>query len=139
MNLEQRLEKAVVDKKKGHNCAQVVACAFADKYDIDESTLLKVSEAFGGGMGIMSVCGAVSGMLILAGLENADGNLDENTTKKKTNAAGRELIAKFEEENKSIICRELKGIETKVVLASCEKCIADAIKIYNNYLEEKEA
>lgn len=137
MRLEDRIAKAAMDKKNGHNCAQVVVCAFADRYPVSESDMLKFSEAFGGGMGIQSVCGAVSGMLMLAGLENAEGNIEKNTTKGSTRTIAKQLIEEFEKENKSIICKDLKGIETGVVLASCEKCINDAITIFERYINSK--
>ena len=50
-------------------------------------------------------------------------------SKQKTYAKVRELNAKFREMNKSTICRDLKGMDTGVVLRSCDGCIEDAAKI----------
>ena len=51
------------------NCAQAVVVAFSDLTGLDEAFSAKLSCSFGGGMGRMrEVCGAVSGMLMVAGL-----------------------------------------------------------------------
>ena len=53
----------------GYNCAQSVVVAFSDLTGLDESFSAKMASSFGGGMGRMrEVCGAVSGMLMVAGI-----------------------------------------------------------------------
>ena len=37
--------------------------------------------------------------------------------------------------NESVICRELKGVETGTVLRSCTGCIEDAVKIVEKYIK----
>ena len=66
-----RKEKAIELHDKGFNCAQAVACAFAEETGIPEETLFAACEGFGLGMGGMAAtCGAVSGAVMLAGLKN---------------------------------------------------------------------
>ena len=139
MEINKRVEIAMDSRKRGYNCAQAVVCAFKDRYgDFTESQLMKVSESFGGGIAhTQSVCGAVTGMLILLGLENADGNTEKTQTKFETYDIGAGLMKKFEEMNQSVICRDLKGIDTKVMLRSCNGCIEDAIRIFGEYIGEK--
>lgn len=125
-----RVEKALQNHKKGYNCAQAVLCAFSDVTDFSEDQLFRISEGFGFGMGTQGVCGAVSAMVFLAGLENSFG-VDKipNTNKKESYRLSKELINAFEEKNKSIICAQIKGEN----LRSCDGCIEDAVRI----LEEK--
>lgn len=125
-----RVEKALQNHKKGYNCAQAVLCAFSDVTDFSEDQLFRISEGFGFGMGTQGVCGAVSAMVFLAGLEKSFG-VDEipNTNKKESYRLSKELINAFEEKNKSIICAQIKGEN----LRSCDGCIEDAVRI----LEEK--
>ena len=53
----------------GYNCSQSVVVAFCDVTGLSEAFAAKLSSSFGGGMGRMrEVCGAVSGMLPVAGL-----------------------------------------------------------------------
>lgn len=128
-----RVTKAIENHKKGYNCAQAVLCAFADKTEFTEDQLFKLSEAFGGGMGgTQGVCGAVSAMVFLAGLEKSAGlEALPETNKKDSYAYAAELMKEFESKNKSIMCSRLKGEN----LRSCDGCIEDAVKI----LEEKHA
>lgn len=125
-----RVEKVLENHHKGYNCAQATLCAFADITDFTEDQLFKMSEAFGFGMGAQSVCGAVSAMVFLAGLKNSKGvDAIPETNKKDSYKLSRELIEKFKEMNKSVICKEIKENN----LRSCDGCIEDAVKI----LEEK--
>ncbi len=64
-----RKEKAIELHDKGFNCAQAVACAFAEETGIPEETLFAACEGFGLGMGMAATCGAVSGAVMLAGLK----------------------------------------------------------------------
>ena len=61
-------EKAKELFLQGYNCSQSVFAAFCDVTGIDFNTALMISSSFGGGMGRMrEVCGAVSGMFMVAG------------------------------------------------------------------------
>ncbi len=130
-------EKAVANHKKGYNCAQAVACAFCDKLGRDEKEVFELMEAFGFGMGTMGTCGAVSAMAAVVGMVESDGALDAPKTKKASYKAMKELTEKFLEKNGSIICREIKGVETKKVLRSCDGCVQDAAEIVEEYLSQK--
>ena len=66
----QRAIKARELFKSGCNCSQAVFLAFADRYGIDDDTALKLASSFGGGMGrSREVCGALSGALMVNGME----------------------------------------------------------------------
>ena len=126
-----RREMAVENHKKGCNCAQAVACLFAEKLGYNEDELFRLSEAFGGGMGgTQGVCGAVSAMVLVAGAIKSFG-MDKlpETNKKESYKISKELIDSFEEKNGSVICKRIKDEN----LRSCDGCIEDAVKI----LEEK--
>ena len=45
--MESRKEKANALHDKGYNCAQAVACTFADKVDVDEEVLFRACEGLG--------------------------------------------------------------------------------------------
>ncbi len=101
-------EKAKELFESGCNCAQAVVLAFKDELGIDEKTLYCLSSSFGGGFGRMrEVCGAVSGMTMVAGLKF--GYYDPKDTEKKAQnyANEQKLIKEFAEVNGSFICREL--------------------------------
>ena len=57
-----KTDKAAQNHQKGYNCAQAVACAFAEEMEIDESIIFKMMEGHGLGMGCMEgTCGAITG------------------------------------------------------------------------------
>ena len=91
---------------EGYNCAQAVAMAFCDVTGLTQKQSAKLASSFGGGMGRMrEVCGAVSGMLMVAGLlygyDSPDGHRKEHY------ALVQDLAQKFKDKAGSIICREL--------------------------------
>ena len=98
--------------EKGYNCAQAVFGAFAEDLGMDFDTAVKISSPFGGGMGrLREVCGTVSGMNMVLGMKY--GYSDPTVTQEKT-ALYKEvqlLANKFKEDNGSIICRELLGVD----------------------------
>ena len=68
-------ELAISLHDQKYNCAQSVACAFAEDLNIDPQILFKICEGFGLGMGCMNgTCGAISGAVALLGMKNSDGN-----------------------------------------------------------------
>lgn len=132
--METRLEKVLQNHKKGYNCAQAVACTYCDMAGVDEDVMFKITEGFGAGMGSMQcTCGAVSGAIALAGIHNSKGSNDP-TTKAATYQISKEILQKFEDMNGSVICKELKGIDTKKALRSCPGCIQDAAKLVEEIL-----
>ena len=133
--MDKHREQALAYHKKGFNCAQAVACAFAEEMGRDEKEVFQLMEAFGFGMGTMTTCGAVSGMVAVIGMKESDGNLEKPGTKKNSYRVSKELIRRFQEKNGSIICREIKGVDTKKVLRSCNGCIEDAVELTKAYLD----
>jgi len=96
---------------EGYNCAQAVFLAFEDLYPIDRETALKLSSSFGGGMGrLREVCGAVSGMFMVAGVLYGYDSPVDHDAKANHYARIQGLAKEFEKENGSIICRELLNL-----------------------------
>ena len=92
----------------GHNCAQAVAVAFCDVTGLDEAFSCRMASSFGGGMGRMrEVCGAVSGMLMVAGLLYGYDVIGDDAVKKAHYALVQELAGQFRQEVGSIVCREI--------------------------------
>ena len=111
---QNREEKAVALFEQGYNCAQAVFTAYADLFGIDETTALKLSASFGGGMGRMrEVCGAVSGMFMVCGLVNGSTDPADRAAKAANYAKVQELAAAFKAQNSgSILCRDLLAAQS---------------------------
>ena len=110
---KRRADRAEENFRKGFNCCQSVFLAFADQYGIDEETALKLSCSFGGGLGrLRQVCGAVSGMALVCGLECGNTDPENQSAKTENYSRMRKLAAAFEKAQGSIICAELLGMGT---------------------------
>lgn len=136
--MKTRVEEAAERHNKGYNCAQAVACTYCDLVGLDEKTMFRVIEGFGLGMGCMEgTCGAVSGACAVAGMKNSTGNLAAPDSKTGTYRLAREIMEKFQEQNGSILCKELKGVETGKVLRTCPECVKDAARFAEEVLFQK--
>ena len=105
MNHETQAAQLFLD---GYNCAQAITVAFSDVTGLDKDFSARMASSFGGGIGrLREVCGAVSGMVMVAGiLYGYDANSEESA-KKEHYTLVQNLANKFKEETGSIICREL--------------------------------
>ena len=93
---------------QGYNCAQAMMVAYCDLTGMEPAYAAKLSSSFGGGMGRMrEVCGAVSGMLMVAGLLYGYETPGDDVSKKAHYQLVQELSGKFREEVGSIVCREI--------------------------------
>ena len=150
--IESRAARAVDLFKQGFNCSQAVFASCADLYGItDESLALRLAASFGGGMGRMRlVCGAASGMFMLAGLHNGSATPHDNTGKMENYAFVQQLAGDFKSRYGSLICAELLGLAPKpqepkpeertqqyYEKRPCVEMIAEAVRIYLRAINDK--
>lgn len=111
MDIKARVEQAVENFKSGYNCAQSVAMAYADLYEVDLETLKKLAAPFGAGMGrLREVCGALTGAFLILGLEHPV-NVPNNKPAKSANyAAVQRTALQFKDRLGSYICADLLKI-----------------------------
>ena len=108
---ESRPDRAVRLFKEGYNCSQAVFGAYADKYGLAPELAFRISASFGGGIGRMrEVCGAASGMFLVAGLETGATVGRDAAGKKANYDMVQALAAEYRKKNGSIICKELLGL-----------------------------
>lgn len=145
-------EKAMYLFKQGYNCSQSVVLAFCDKTGLNEETALKMSSSFGGGMGrLREVCGAVTGMFMVAGMLYGYSDPKDNKAKTEHYKLIQELADKFKQENGSIICRELLGLgagadkpvpelrtQEYYKKRPCAELVGCAAGIMEEYIKERE-
>lgn len=137
---------------KGYSCSQSVFLAYCDLTGIDEKTAALLASSFGGGMGRMrEVCGAVSGMLMAAGMLYGYDSPNAAGEKAAHYARVQELARRFKARNASIICRDILGkiAEDKSFIPQertekyystrpCAKMVYDAAEILEQYIAEQE-
>lgn len=91
--------------RSGCNCAQSVALAFCDEMNMKKEDVARLTIGFGGGIGrLREVCGTVSGMAFVISAIYGDSD------KGKIYAMIQTVAKEFEQENGSIVCRELLGL-----------------------------
>lgn len=152
--LDQRVERAVENFMAGYGCCQSVVAAFADLYGLDDTLAKKIAAGFGGGVGRMRMmCGAVSGIVMLVGLDCGQTEGSDREGKSACYKVVQDLLAKSKEENGSIICAEILGLKGHEKAASsyvasartaeyyktrpCAAKVESAARIFANYLKAK--
>lgn len=121
MSKSNKGNRAYENFLKGYNCTQAVTVAFAEELGLDEETTARLSCGFGGGMGRMrEVCGTFSGIVMVLSQLYGYSDPKDTAAKKDLYEKIRDLAAKFKEDNGSIICRELLGLEKMEVSAAPE-------------------
>ena len=152
--LEARVHRAVDNFMQGYGCCQSVVAAFADLYGMDDLTAKRVGAGFGGGVGrLRMMCGAVSGLVILAGLDCGQTEGADREGKSACYKVVQELLARFKEQNGSVVCAELLGLKGYEKAHSsdvasertaeyyktrpCAAKVECAARIFAEYLDEK--
>lgn len=110
--LEARVQRAVDNFIQGYGCCQSVVAAFADLYNLDDTMAKRIAAGFGGGVGRMRMmCGAVSGIVILAGLDRGQIDGADRKGKSMCYKVVQELLDEFKVQNGSVVCAELLGLK----------------------------
>lgn len=152
VNIDERVEKARSYFKEGYNCCQAVVLAYSDIADSDQTLLATISASFGGGMGrLREVCGAVSGMSILASFISPSPTARDSVAKAANYALVQGFAESFRQQNRSIVCRELLGLNvTKedprpsertaeyYKKRPCADLVGDAARIVGEYLNARD-
>jgi len=103
---------AVDNFMQGYGCCQSVVAAFADLYNLDDTMAKRIAAGFGGGVGRMRMmCGAVSGIVILAGLDRGQIDGADRKGKSMCYKVVQELLDEFKVQNGSVVCAELLGLK----------------------------
>ena len=155
LEIEERVNRAVDNFMAGYGCCQSVVAAFSDLYGLDDTTAKKIAAGFGGGVGRMRMmCGAVSGIVMLVGLDCGQTEGSDREGKSACYKVVQDLLAKSKDENGSLICAEILGIDGHEKVNSsyvasartaeyyktrpCAAKVESAARIFANYLKNKE-
>ena len=152
--LDERVARAVENFMAGYGCCQSVVAAFADLYGLDDTLAKKIAAGFGGGVGrLRMMCGAVSGIVMLVGLDCGQTEGSDLEGKSACYKVIQELLAQSREQNGSLICAEILGLKgydkapcsyiasprTTEYYKSrpCAAKVESAARIFANYLKDK--
>lgn len=151
--LEERVNLAVENFMQGYGCCQSVVAAFSDIYGLDATMAKRIAAGFGGGVGRMRMmCGAVSGIVMLVGLDCGQTEGSDRMGKSACYKVVQELLAQSKSDNGSLICADLLGLKGPVpagqYVASertaeyykkrpCAAKVESAARIFAQYLDDK--
>lgn len=153
-DLQERVDRAVDNFMQGYGCCQSVVAAFADLYGFTDEQAKRVAAGFGGGVGRMRMmCGTVSGLVILAGMDCGQTEGADRMGKAACYRVVQQLVNTFKERNGSIICAELLGLKGHIATSPmpsernaqyykvrpCAAKVESAARIFAEYLESKNA
>ncbi len=114
-------------QERHYNCCQSVFIPFCDICDIDAETAYRLGSNFGGGMRIGSVCGALTGgLMVLGKLERSEQEV-------------RDFIGDFEKKHGSVLCSELlkKVSEQSPNPQMCNGLVVDCVEAIERIIGEK--
>ncbi len=97
---------------EGHSCSQSILATFADRFNLDRVTALKLACSFGGGMGRQGMtCGAVTGSIMVLGLAAGRVDPEDEAARDRSDALVQEFFRRFKEKHTTLNCNELTGVE----------------------------
>ena len=144
---ENRVEEVVKTHAEGFSCAQALLAVYGPELGMDRETALKVAGGFGGGMGRMAeTCGAVTGAFMVIGLVHGMTQKGDLQQKEVSYEYIRKFADKFKERNRTLVCRELMGVDVSttegfaearaknIARTICPKYVRDAAEILEGLL-----
>ena len=148
VELEKRRKQAVSFFEEGYNCSQAVFMAYSDIYGIEPEMAAKLATSFGGGMGrLREVCGAVSGMFLVLGMQYPFTDTKDRATKNINYKAVQRTANEFKSVMGSYICADLLKLkhvpqnpessernEAYYKTRPCTRCVALAAEIVGKEL-----
>lgn len=152
--LEERVQRAVDNFMQGYGCCQSVVAAFADIYGLSDDLAKRIAAGFGGGVGrLRMMCGAVSGIVSLTGLDCGQTDGADREGKSACYKVVQQLLEKSREQNGSLICAEILGLKGHDKAVStyeasprtaeyyksrpCAAKVESAARIFAEYLQAK--
>jgi C_GCAxxG_C_C family probable redox protein len=134
---------------EGYSCSQSLLVSRAGEFGLSTENALKVSAAFGGGLGRQGeVCGAVSGALMVIGLAHGQTAPQQKEAKEHTYQLTRRFIAEFTRRTGALHCSDLLGCqigtpeglqqaqEQSLFKTVCPRLVAEASQILDEILNE---
>lgn len=145
-DMEDRVKKSVELFKNGYNCSQAVVSAFADLYGFTNSQAMLISSGFGAGVAkTRQMCGAVSGTVMLCGMECGNDEPGNGAKSAECFKMVQDVLKAFKEENGSTTCADLLGLNGKIKkpgsdetyeIRPCAKKVECAARIFAEHLEK---
>jgi C_GCAxxG_C_C family probable redox protein len=106
-----KAEDAVKAFKGGLSCSQAILATYGADQGIPRELALRFASGFSGGMGIGDTCGAVTGALMILGLQFAGPDSDTPQGRAAAKGATIDYIDRFKARRGTVMCRDLLGCD----------------------------
>ena len=119
---------------------------FGQNYGLDKDMAFTLGRAFGSGMGLGNICGALCGSFMILGFK-CQGFDEEQEARYKTYDLVREFVNRFKARHGSIVCKELlegvdlattegrrEAVDRKLFTTICPDFVKDAARILDDLL-----
>lgn len=121
-------------EKEDLNCAEKLLYASNEAYNLGlDKKALKLSAGFGGGMAIESVCGALTGAIMVLSCLFVEKNAHESD---KIKILTKELLSKYEQSMESIYCDLLKD-KHRTEKEKCRDIIVKAAEVLDEIVQRE--
>ncbi|MFZ4521716.1 MAG: C-GCAxxG-C-C family protein [Bacteroidales bacterium] len=141
-------DKATALFAQGFSCSQSVLAAFSEEFGLSEDDCLRISCAFGAGMGRRQLtCGAVTGALMVLGMKYGRAKGEDVSKKLNTYKKTTEFFEEFRKKHGSTDCKDLlQGLdmnnpedlkkieELNLFLTTCYNCVTNAVEILESIM-----
>jgi C_GCAxxG_C_C family probable redox protein len=134
MNLSELIKEGF-GEKEDLNCAEQILYGANKAYNLGlDKESLKLAAGFGGGMGIESICGALTGSIMVLGRLFIKDRAHES---KKIKELEQELLAAYRQEMGEINCAPLKR-DYRTDDIKCRNVIIKAAEILDGIVEREQ-
>ena len=143
----KKTDMALASFKSGFTCSSAVFSAFSDELGLDGKTAKKIACGFGAGISKSgSICGAVSGAIMVIGLRYGKTRVGDDAATDQTRLLVSEFLQEFTRRHGSVNCTELLGYnlgnagefqkarEKRLFVTKCPELVRDAAAILEEIL-----
>ncbi len=106
-----KVDQAVECFCGGAACSQAIAAIYGPDLGLSREQAMKLASGFAGGMRLGETCGAVTGAFMVLGLRFAGPRCDQRDGRGDVYAALGQFVAKFQQRNRSVVCKQLLGCD----------------------------
>lgn len=132
-------EVAIKRFVEGYNCAQAVACSYAEELGLKEEMIFRLMEGFGGGLAHMGhTCGVISGLTMVESYRVCEDMSHMPDGKLMTYAHLQPKLQQFQDNIGSLNCHEILRTHDQTLIdgkkACCRTCVELACQILDETL-----
>ena len=106
-----KVQEAVDCFKSGSACAQAILATYGADLGLPRGQAMRLGAGFAGGMRMGQMCGAVTGAVMVLGLQHARADCDKLGSREKVYKAVRQFTSRFRERHGCPLCKDLLGVD----------------------------